>query len=87
MPSRRGIVFDDEEVALMERHPEINWSAVFRQAVREKVEALELAEQLREERDPRAKAVAEKLKKGTGARWREAVAEAEGRTAKGARGR
>jgi predicted translin family RNA/ssDNA-binding protein len=30
----------------MERHPEINWSEVTRQAIAEKVEALELMDQL-----------------------------------------
>lgn len=77
MSSRRGILFEDEEVAMMERHPEINWSAVFRQAVREKVEAVELAEQLREENDARARAVGERLKKGMGTRWRRALGEGE----------
>lgn len=87
MPSRRGVLFEDEEVEMMERHPEVNWSAVFRQAVREKVETLELAEQLREEQDARARAVGERLKAGVGERWRRALGEAEGRNAKDARGR
>lgn len=75
MPTRRGILFEDEEAAMMERHPEINWSAVFRQAVREKVEAIELAEQLREENDARARAVAQRLRSGMGERWRQALGE------------
>lgn len=59
----------------MERHPEPDWSAVFRQAVREKVEAIELAEELREENDTRARAVGERLKPGVGQRWRQALGE------------
>lgn len=75
MATRRGILVEDEEAAMMERHPEINWSAVFRQAVREKVEAIELAEQLREENDARARAVARRLRSGMGERWRQALGE------------
>lgn len=85
MTSRRGVLFEDEEVAMMDRHPEINWSAVFRQAVREKVEAMELAEQLREEQDERVRAVATLLKARVGERWRQAVDES--RRAKTSRGR
>jgi len=37
---------DEALKAQMERHPEINWSEVTRQAIAEKVEALELMDQL-----------------------------------------
>lgn len=62
---------DDEAQQLMSAHPEVNWSAVFRRAIREHVELLELAEQIREERA--AAAFASDLKAGVGRRWRDAV--------------
>lgn len=37
---------DDALKERMERHPEINWSEVTRQAIREKIEKLELMEEL-----------------------------------------
>ncbi|MFD1587303.1 hypothetical protein ACFR9U_09930 [Halorientalis brevis] len=37
---------DDDLKERMEKHPEINWSEVTRQAIREKVENLELLDQL-----------------------------------------
>lgn len=40
---------DDELKDRMERHPEINWSEVTRQAIQEKVEALEVMEELTSE--------------------------------------
>jgi hypothetical protein len=64
---------DEEEQRLMSDHPEVNWSAVFRRTIREQVETLELARQLREERLPQARAVGSELKAGTGRRWREAL--------------
>lgn len=37
---------DDALKERMERHPEINWSEVTRQAIREKIEKLELMDEL-----------------------------------------
>jgi len=40
---------DDELKDRMEKHPEINWSEVTRQAIQEKIEALELMDELTSE--------------------------------------
>ena len=37
---------DDDLKERMEKHPEINWSEVTRQAIQEKIEALELMDEL-----------------------------------------
>jgi hypothetical protein len=37
---------DDDLKDRMERHPEINWSEVTRQAIQEKIETLELMDEL-----------------------------------------
>jgi len=37
---------DDELKERMDKHPEINWSEVTRQAIREKIEALEVMDEL-----------------------------------------
>ncbi|UHH24250.1 hypothetical protein [Halobacterium noricense] len=37
---------DDELKDRMERHPEINWSEVTRQAIQEKIETLEVMDEL-----------------------------------------
>lgn len=37
---------DDDLKSRMDRHPEINWSEVTRQAIREKIDALELLDEL-----------------------------------------
>jgi len=37
---------DDDLKERMEKHPEINWSEVTRQAIREKIEALEVMDEL-----------------------------------------
>ncbi|MGZ0745939.1 hypothetical protein [Haloparvum sp. AD34] len=42
---------DDELKDRMERHPEINWSEVTRQAIQEKIEALEVMDELTSESD------------------------------------
>ena len=42
---------DDDLKARMERHPEINWSEVTRQAIREKVDALDMLDELTSESD------------------------------------
>lgn len=40
---------DDDLKERMEKHPEINWSEVTRQAIKEKIEALEMMDQLTSE--------------------------------------
>ncbi|MWV41572.1 hypothetical protein [Natrialba sp. INN-245] len=40
---------DDDLKERMERHPEINWSEVTRQAIQEKIETLELMDELTSE--------------------------------------
>ena len=40
---------DDELKDRMERHPEINWSEVTRQAIQEKIETLEVVDELTSE--------------------------------------
>jgi ABC-type Zn uptake system ZnuABC Zn-binding protein ZnuA len=40
---------DDDLKARMENHPEINWSEVTRQAIQEKIEALEVMDELTSE--------------------------------------
>jgi predicted translin family RNA/ssDNA-binding protein len=42
---------DDDLKERMENHPEINWSEVTRQAIQEKIEALELMDELTSESD------------------------------------
>ncbi|WP_049955176.1 hypothetical protein [Halostagnicola larsenii] len=40
---------DNDLKAQMEKHPEINWSEVTRQAIQEKIEALEMMDELTSE--------------------------------------
>lgn len=40
---------DDDLKERMEKHPEINWSEVTRQAIQEKIEALEMMDELTSE--------------------------------------
>lgn len=57
---------------LMGKHPEINWSSVFRQSIERQARASEIAREiLEEESDPRVQAVAAMLKQGVGRRFRE----------------
>jgi hypothetical protein len=42
---------DDELKERMDKHPEINWSEVTRQAIQEKIEALEVMDELTSESD------------------------------------
>jgi hypothetical protein len=42
---------DDDLKERMEKHPEINWSEVTRQAIQEKIEALEVMDELTSESD------------------------------------
>ena len=37
---------DDDFIERMEKHPEINWSEVTRQAIQEKIESLEVMDEL-----------------------------------------
>jgi len=56
---------------LMDAHPEVNWTAVFREAIRRQAQAAEVAEQILEEQsDPRVQAVAATLKGRIGERYR-----------------
>lgn len=58
---------------LMDQHPEINWSSVFRQSIDRQARAAEIARQILEEQsDPRVQAVAAALKTGVSRRFREA---------------
>ena len=57
--------------ALMDKHPEVNWSAVFRQALVRHARALEIAREIAaEEDDRRVSAVGQRLKAGTAERFR-----------------
>jgi hypothetical protein len=42
---------DDDLKERMDKHPEINWSEVTRQAIQEKIEALEVMDKLTSESD------------------------------------
>lgn len=58
---------------VMDHHPEVNWSAVFRDAILRHADTLEIARAIEaEQNDPRVKAVAEMLRKGVGERYRRA---------------
>lgn len=58
---------------LMDAHPEVNWTAVFRESIRRHAEAADLARRIvEEESDPRVQAVAAKLKAGVGKKYRDA---------------
>jgi len=50
---------NDELKDRMERHPEINWSEVTRQAIQEKIEALEVMDELTSESELTESDVAE----------------------------
>lgn len=50
---------DDDLKARMEKHPEINWSEVTRQAIQEKIEALEVMDELTGESELSERDVAE----------------------------
>lgn len=58
---------------LMDEHPDVNWSAVFRRAIEKQAQSAWLAERIREEmEDPRVQAVAAQLRVGAAKRWRDA---------------
>ncbi|MHB8584743.1 MAG: hypothetical protein ACYDDF_02750 [Thermoplasmatota archaeon] len=58
---------------LMDSHPEINWTAVFRDAIRRQAEAAEIARRIIEETsDPRVQAVAGLATRRAGDRFRAA---------------
>ena len=50
---------DDDLKDRMEKHPEINWSEVTRQAIREKIETLEVMDELTSESELTESDVAE----------------------------
>ena len=59
---------------LMAKHPEVNWSAVFREALIRHARTLDIAKQiLEEEEDLRIAKMTDRLKRGAGARYRKAV--------------
>lgn len=59
--------------AMMDAHPEVNWSAVLREAIRRKAEAAELERRIAEELDdPAVQELAAKIKKGAAAKFRKA---------------
>lgn len=62
---------------MMDEHPEINWSAVLRDAIRREVEAAEIAQEiLDEQNDPRIRAIAQMLEEGAAERFARDVADA-----------
>ena len=60
--------------AMMDAHPDVNWSAVLREAIRKKAEAADLQRQIAEELDdPAVQALAAKIKKGAAEKFRKAL--------------
>src|SRR3990170_370154 len=56
---------------IMDDHPEVNWSAVFRDALMRHANLLEIAKRIAdEEEDRRIRRLADGLRRGTGARYR-----------------
>lgn len=69
---------------VMDRHPEVNWTAVFREAIRRHAEAVEIAQRIVEEQsDPRVQAVAALVKKRVGERRRAQLDERQNRRRRG----
>jgi len=61
--------------SLMDGHPEVNWTAVFRDAIRRHAKAADLAQRIvEEESDPRIQAVARLAKGRVGEKYRHARA-------------
>jgi hypothetical protein len=59
---------------LMDKHPEVNWSAVFREALVRHARTLDIAKRiLEEEEDERIAGMTERLKRGAGTRFRKAA--------------
>lgn len=59
---------------LMDAHPEVNWSAVFRRAVENQAKAADVARRIVEEmEDPRIQEIAARVKRGVGRRFDQAV--------------
>jgi ketopantoate reductase len=84
MPKGAKVTFEvpSDLRALMDAHPEVNWSAVFREAIRRQAEVMEVARHIQDEmRDPRVRAFAAALREGTAKRYQDAVA-ARGRHAR-----
>ena len=64
----------DEDRALMQAHPEVNWSETFRRTIRQRVRMEQIAQALMEEdEDPRVQAAAKGLKTAVGKRFRDAA--------------
>lgn len=58
---------------LMDAHPEVNWTAVFREAIKRQAAAAEIARQILDEQsDPRVQALSGLVKSRAGARYRAA---------------
>ena len=57
---------DDDLKERMEKHPEINWSEVTRQAIQKKIEALEVMDELTSESD--VQEIADKINERGGKR-------------------
>lgn len=75
MGSKFTFELPDELKATMDEHPEVNWSAVFRNAARRQAEAIELVEEILDEQaDPRVQAVAKGLEEGMAKRFRDSLA-------------
>lgn len=75
MAEAKKFTFDvpGELRALMDAHPEINWTAVFRDAIRRQAKAADIARQiLDEEEDPRVRAIAQTVKGRVGEEFRTA---------------
>jgi hypothetical protein len=62
---------------LMDKHPEVNWTAVFRDAIRRQAAAADIARRILDEQsDPRVQAVADALKGRVGENFRKAARKA-----------
>lgn len=75
MAGSKKFTFDvpPELRSLMDGHPEVNWTAVFRESIRRHAEAADLARRILEEQnDPRVQAVAARLKAGVAKKYRDA---------------
>lgn len=58
---------------ILDTHPEVNWTAVFRDAIRRQAVAADIARRILEEQsDPRIAAVASSVKSRVGQRFRDA---------------
>ena len=77
MPTTKKFTFDvpPDLRAVLDDHPEVNWTAVFRDAIRRQAVAADLARRIVEEQsDPRIAAVTASVKSRVGKRFRDAPA-------------